>query len=99
MKRLFAEPEVRLFLSSLFAGGVAFAMKFVDATGHITYSSSALHGAIVAGGLAFAQLFTPLNKSVGLFKELAGDGSVPPPPPPIEPPGDGEGTEDPQKAA
>lgn len=85
MRAFFAEPVVRLFLRALLAAGVAFAMKFVDVSGHITYSSAALHAAIVGAGLAFAEVFTPLNSLVGLFKgDLAN--VVPAPPAPIEPP-------------
>lgn len=85
MRRFFQEPVVRLFLRALLAGAVAFAMKFVDSSGHVTYSAAALHAAIVGGGLAFAEVFTPLNKLVGLFAAAT---QVEAPPAPIEPPGD-----------
>jgi hypothetical protein len=85
MSRLFSQPEVRLFLRALLAGAVAFAMKFVDSSGHVTYSSAGLHAAIVAAALSFGEIFTPLNTLLGLFKQPQTGGV---PPSPIEPPGD-----------
>jgi hypothetical protein len=86
MTRFFALPEVRLFLRALLAAAVTFSMKFVDSTGHVTYSSAGLHAAIVAAALVFAEIFTPINSLLGLFSQQAS--SVEAPPAPIQPPGD-----------
>lgn len=70
---LFEQPEVRLFLRALVAAGIAFAAKFAvvqPAGGHVAYGSQALTAALVGGGLAFAETFTPLNNLVGLFKQM-----------------------------
>jgi hypothetical protein len=69
--KLFADPVVRLALRALLAGGVAFSTKFfVFTNGHVNTQSAALASACVAGGLALAETFTPLNNLVGLFKEI-----------------------------
>lgn len=68
MSKFFAEPTVRLFLRALLVAAVTFATKFVDSSGHVTYSAAALHAALVGAGLAFAEIFTPLNSLVGVFR-------------------------------
>lgn len=69
-KALFHNPEVRLALRALLAGGVAFAAKYavIDPSGgHISFTGASLTAALLAGGIAFAEMFTPLNQLVGLF--------------------------------
>lgn len=61
---MFKNPTVRLALRALVAG-VAAALVIVQ---HSGYSKAAWQGAIVAGVLAFAEVFTPLNSIVGVFK-------------------------------
>jgi hypothetical protein len=68
MKKFFAEPIVRLFLRALLVGVVAFASKWVDPSGHVSYSAAALRGSLTFGVLQFAEIFTPLNNLVGIFK-------------------------------
>jgi hypothetical protein len=68
VSKFFSEPTVRLFLRALLVAGVTFATKFVDTSGHVTYSAAAVHAALVGAGLAFAEVFTPLNSLVGVFK-------------------------------
>lgn len=68
LKKLFADHTVRLALRALLVAAVAFATKFVDAGGHIDYSAAGLRAAVIAGALAFCEIFTPLNGLVGLWK-------------------------------
>jgi len=68
IKQFFAEPTVRLFLRALLVAGLTFAAKFVDTSGHVTYSAATVHAALTGSGLAFAEIFTPLNNIVGIFK-------------------------------
>lgn len=90
MFQFFKEPEVRLFLRALLAAAITFSTKFVDASGHVTYSAASLHAALVGAGLVFAELFTPLNNIVGIFKDpgVATYPQVATVAVPIEPPGD-----------
>lgn len=87
----FDNPEVRLFLRAALVAAMTFATKFlvIDPTTHtISYSSAALSAALVSAVYAFASIFTPLNKTVGLFKDVSGLADVAQLPTPIEPPGD-----------
>ena len=79
MSRIFNDPVVRLALRAILAGAVAFASKYVDKTGHHNDSTAGLHAAIVAGGLAFTEIFTPLNGLVGVFKPAVAAAPVNPP--------------------
>jgi hypothetical protein len=88
MQRFFAEPVVRLFLRALLAAGIAFATKYVDKSGNIANNQAALSAALVGAGLAFAEVFTPLNQLVGVFKGAGAQPVADAPPDPIEPPGD-----------
>lgn len=92
MRRFFQDPVVRLFLRALLAGGIAFSAKYLPAAtgGHVSDTAASLRACLVAGGLAFAEVFTPLNSLVGLFRKLepAPGVIVAAPADPIEPPGD-----------
>lgn len=66
--KFFAEPVVRLFLRALLVGLATFLTKFVDSGGHLTTSAAGLHACLVGAGLAFAEVFTPLNSIVGIWK-------------------------------
>ncbi len=67
--KIFSNPEVRLFLRALLVGVSTFVVSLnVDTGGHVHYSQAGLYGCIVSGFLAFAEVFTPLNSLVGVFK-------------------------------
>lgn len=67
MKQLFANPTIRLAGRALVAGLISALISLQhSSTGNGTV---AWHAAIVAGGLAFAEVFTPLNALVGVFKK------------------------------
>lgn len=61
MKKLLANPTVRLALRALLAGVTVVASAYLH-TGSVT------RAVIVGAVLAFAEVFTPLNSLVGLFK-------------------------------
>lgn len=63
MRKFFADPVVRLALRALVAGGIAAATAYKATGGTIAW-----HGLVVAAGLAFCEVFTPLNSLVGVFK-------------------------------
>ena len=65
MKKLFADPVVRLALRAIVAGAIAAATVYKTSGGNIAW-----HGLVVAAGLAFCEVFTPLNSLVGLWKVL-----------------------------
>lgn len=74
MQKFFSEPEVRLFLRALLVAAVTFASKFVviDPSGiHVSYQAAFLGAALSGAVLAFAEIFTPLNNLVGVFKLAA----------------------------
>ena len=64
MKDLLANPWVRLAGRALVAGIAAGLVFYRSQAG----GSAAWHGAVVAGVLAFCEVFTPLNSLVGVFK-------------------------------
>lgn len=76
MNKLFANPTVRLALRAILAGGVAAAASYKSAGGAIVW-----HALAVAFVLAFAEVFTPLNAIVGVFKTPAEKKPAPAPSP------------------
>lgn len=65
--KLFSNPWVRLAGRAAVAGAVsALAQIHTASDGTLTW-----HAAVVAGALAFCEVFTPLNQLVGLFKKQA----------------------------
>lgn len=66
MKKFFADPVVRLAGRALVAGGITALTLYHSAGGKIAW-----HALAVAGGLAFCEVFTPLNSLVGVFKGSA----------------------------
>ena len=74
------------FFRALLAAGLAFASKYVDKSGQISYSAASLRAALVGGGLAFSEVFTPLNGLAGVFKLAGGSTAASAPVAPIEPP-------------
>lgn len=64
MGKLFANPTVRLAGRALVAGVLAALVLLQSSSDWAT----AWKSAVVAGGLAFCEVFTPLNSLVGLFK-------------------------------
>lgn len=66
MKRLFANPYVRLAGRAILAGGIAAATSYQADGETIVWRSL-----VVAFGLAFCEVFTPLNAVVGVFKKPA----------------------------
>ena len=67
MTKLFANPYVRLGGRALVAGIASGLLFYRSQAG----GSAAWHGAVVAGVLAFCEVFTPLNSLVGLWKAPA----------------------------
>ena len=65
VKKALKTPAARLVGRALVAGVTAGVVYY---RAHATTGSSTWHAAIVAGVLAAAELFTPLNPIVGLFK-------------------------------
>jgi formate/nitrite transporter FocA (FNT family) len=65
MKKLFADPNVRLAVRAIVAG-LAVSFGTLKTGHHI--DKAALDAAAVAGGWAFVEAFTPLNAIVGSFK-------------------------------
>lgn len=66
------DPTVRLMLRALSAAALAFLGKLAviqPVAGHVPYGSQALQAALVGGGLAFVEVFTPLNNLVGVGKK------------------------------
>lgn len=66
MKKLLANPKVRLAGRAAVAGGLAALALWHSSGGTIAWKSLA-----VAAGLAFCEVFTPLNAVVGVFKKPA----------------------------
>lgn len=65
MNSLLSNPWVRLAGRALVAGVISGATAYnSSSTGSIAW-----HAAAVAGGLAFCEVFTPLNALVGVFKK------------------------------
>lgn len=86
MTKLLANPTVRLALRAAVAGAIAAATLYHSSGGTIAWKALA-----VAGGLAFAEVFTPLNSIVGVFK-VAAEKPAPTPlvtPPVVTPPSPG----------
>lgn len=63
MKKALANPTVRLAGRAAVAGLIAAATLYHSSGGTIAWKALA-----VAGGLAFCEIFTPLNSIVGVFK-------------------------------
>ena len=63
MKHLFANATVRLAGRAIVAGAIAALTLYHSSGGTIAWKSLA-----VASGLAFCEIFTPLNSIVGVFK-------------------------------
>lgn len=83
MTKLLANPTVRLALRAILAGGVAAAASYKSAGGAIVW-----HALAVTFVLAAAEVFTPLNSIVGVFK-VATEKPAPTPlvtPPVVGPP-------------
>lgn len=68
MKKLIAKPVARLAGRALLAGVFALAAQ-LQASSHL--DASVLRAALVAGGLAAFEAFTPLNALVGFGKTPA----------------------------
>lgn len=62
MGKLFANPQVRLAGRAIVAGLIAAATLYHQSGGAIAWKS-----VVVAAGLAFCEVFTPLNQLVGVF--------------------------------
>lgn len=63
MKKLFANPTVRLAGRALVAALIVAATQIHTSGGTIAWKALA-----VGAGLAFCEVFTPLNAAVGVFK-------------------------------
>lgn len=63
MKNLLKNPTIRLAGRALVAGGIAAVTLYQQNGGSIAWKALA-----VAAGLAFCEVFTPLNALVGPFK-------------------------------
>ena len=75
MTRPLNNPTVRLALRALLAGLTAAGASYQSSGTTIAW-----HGILVAGALAFAEVFTPLNALVGAFKtnvQTQGVGAAP----------------------
>ena len=66
MKSIFANATVRLAARAIVAGAIAAISSYQASGGTIAW-----HALAVAGGLAFCEVFTPLNALVGVFKGAA----------------------------
>lgn len=64
MKKLLGNPTVRLAGRALVAGLIAAVTLYHSSAGAVAWNALA-----VAAGLAFCEVFTPLNQLVGLFKK------------------------------
>lgn len=64
IKQFFSNPWVRLAGRALVAGGTAAYMQYRTNNVPVTV-------AVATGVLAFAEVFTPLNAVVGVFKQAA----------------------------
>lgn len=64
MTKLLSNPWVRLAGRALVAGLASGFVFYRSQAG----GSAAWHGAVVAGVLAFCEVFTPLNQLVGVFR-------------------------------
>lgn len=69
MTKLFNTPTARLASRAALAGLLA-GFAVVKTSGHL--NKSVISGAALAGAMAFAEAFTPLNGLVGLFKTTKG---------------------------
>lgn len=65
MSKLFANPTVRLAARALVAAGIFALTQIHNSNGQQIVWQSVVIGA----GLAFAEVFTPLNAVVGIFKK------------------------------
>ena len=63
MSNLLTNPNVRLALRALVAAAITAAVQIHSAGGTIVW-----HAVVVGAGLAFCEVFTPLNSLVGYFK-------------------------------
>jgi hypothetical protein len=66
ISRLFANPTVRLAGRAVVAAAIVAATQLHASGGTIAWKSLA-----VGAGLAFCEVFTPLNALVGVFKKAA----------------------------
>jgi hypothetical protein len=67
MNKFFSHPYVRLAGRALVAGLVsALVQLHTESDGSLAW-----HAAVVAGALAFVEVFTPLNSLVGFFKKAS----------------------------
>jgi len=65
MNKFFSNPWVRMAARALIAGLIAGLTQIgVNDDGTIAWRS-----AVVAGGLAFAEIFTPINAILGAFRQ------------------------------
>jgi len=67
MRKLFANPKVRLAGRAVLAGLAVFAAK--ESSAHFDLSTSVLEAAGTAGVWAAIEAFTPLNALVGVFRQ------------------------------
>lgn len=65
--KLLANPYTRLAARALLAGVVSAVVQLHSSSD----GTLAWHAAVVAGALAFAEVFTPLNQLAGLWKKPA----------------------------
>lgn len=66
MKKWFANPTVRLALRAVVAAAIVAATQIHNSNG----GQIAWQALAVGCGLAFCEVFTPLNSLVGIFKKL-----------------------------
>jgi len=71
---LFANPTVRLALRAIVAALIVVATQIHNSNG----GQIAWQALAVGAGLAFVEVFTPLNALVGLFKQASVPPAVPP---------------------
>ena len=67
MKKLLADPTIRLAFRALFAAAIVAVTQINAASG----GTIAWRSLAVGAGLAYCEIFTPLNSLVGLFKAAA----------------------------
>lgn len=66
MSKVFQNAYVRLAGRAVLAGGAAALTQLHSGSGTLAWKAAA-----VAGALAFAEVFTPLNSLIGVFKKPA----------------------------
>ena len=67
MRKQFADPVVRMALRALVAAAIVVVTQVHNSNG----GQIAWQAAAVGAGLAFCEVFTPLNSLIGVFKAAA----------------------------